>query len=134
MTKSIDVVREIYAAFEGGDMERVFGLLDEDIAWIEPAGYWVSPGGVRGLAEVERTLAAYPERWTENVLEPETFLEAGDHVVVLGGQHGTARETGRSYRGRFANVWLVRDGKAVSFEAFSDTALMWKALGGMPAA
>jgi ketosteroid isomerase-like protein len=132
MAESIDVVREIYAAFEQGDMERVFELLDEDVEWIEPAGYWVSPGGVRGRAAVQETLAAYPERWSEMALVPETFIEAGEHVIVLGSEHGTARETGRSFRGRFANVWVVRSGRAVSLEAFADTALMWKALGGQP--
>lgn len=127
-----DVVREIYDAFERGDMETVFGRFDEDIEWIEPDGYFVAPGGVRGRAAVEEVLARYPEVWEEFSLVPETFVDAGDYVFVLGREHGKARSTGREFRGRFANVWRVRDGRALSLQAFADTALMWKALGEHP--
>jgi ketosteroid isomerase-like protein len=133
MTQSIDVVREVFAAFARGDIERVLELLDEDVEWIEPAGYWVAPGRSRGRAAVEAIIAAYPGRWAEIALEPETFIEAGEHVIVLGSEHGTARETGRSFRGRFANVFEVRSGRVMSLEAFADTALLWKTLGGQPA-
>ncbi len=132
MTTNIEIVRAIYTAFEGGDMDRVFSLFADDIHWIEPKGYWVSPGGVHGKPAIAETLAAYPQRWSEMALEPQTYIDAGDHVVVLGRQSGVAAETGRGFDGRFANVWLLRDGLAQTMEAFSDTGLMWKALGGQP--
>ncbi|MBS1879433.1 MAG: nuclear transport factor 2 family protein [Actinobacteria bacterium] len=129
---SIRVVREIYEAFEQGDMDGVFGRLDEDIDWREPDGYFVAAGGVRGHAAVQGALARYPEVWEQFSLDPETFLDAGEHVVVLGRQSGVARATGREFSGRFANVWLVQGGKARAFEAFADTGLIWKAFDAQP--
>lgn len=87
---------------------------------------------MRGVEAVGQVLSAYPETWSEFALEPETFLDAGDTVVVWGTQGGVAAATGKAFRGRFCNVWTLAGGRVVRLEAFADTALMWKALDAHP--
>ncbi len=130
--ENVDIVRKLFADFEAGDLGAVFSAFDEDIEWVEPYGYFAGAGGVRGVAAVEQVLAAYPEAWSEFALVPERFLDAGDDVVVTGVQRGVARATGAPYRGMFCNVWTLTAGKVVRMEAFTDTAMMWKAFGGHP--
>jgi len=130
--ENVAVVRKLFADFEAGDLAAVFSAFDADIEWVEPYGYFAGAGGVRGLAAVEQVLATYPEVWSEFGLVPERFIDAGDDVVVTGAQRGVARATGALYRGRFCNVWTLAGGKVVRMEAFTDTALMWKAFGAHP--
>jgi ketosteroid isomerase-like protein len=129
---NVSLIRAIYKSFEQGDMDGVFDRLDEDIDWREPAGYFASTGGLPGHAGVKNALERYPEVWGRFDLVPETFIATGEHVFVLGSQSGEASATGREFQGRFANVWRVEGGKAVAFEAFGDTALMWLAMGEQP--
>ena len=50
-------------------------------------------------------------------------------IVVLAWFAGTARESGTSFRSRFAHVVRMRDGLEVSFEEFSDAHALHVALG-----
>jgi uncharacterized protein len=133
MAGNLDLVRNTYAAFERGDIEQVLAGFDDDIEWIEPDGYFAGAGGVRGREAVREVFSHYPEYWSEFAVQPERFLEAGDEwVIVTGSQRGVASATGNEYRGRFANIWQIRDGKAVRLEVYTDTGLMWKAIGAHP--
>jgi len=129
---NVSLIRAIYKAFEQGDMDGVFDRLDEDIDWREPVAYFSSTGGLPGHAGVQKALSRYPEVWERIELLPEEFFVDGDRVFVIGRQRGKASATGREFEGRFANVWRVEGGKAQTFEAFSDTALMWLAMGEQP--
>lgn len=129
---NVDLVRKLFADFEAGDVDAVFAAFDPDIEWVEPLGYFAGAGGVRGVEAVGTVLAAYPETWGDFSLVPEQVIDAGDTVVVIGTQEGTSLATGRSFRGRFCNVWTLSAGKVVRFEAFADTALMWRALDAHP--
>ena len=51
---------------------------------------------------------------TELWREPERFIDAGEHVVVIGTARGTAR-SGVEAQWRQGYVWTVRDGKAIRF-------------------
>jgi ketosteroid isomerase-like protein len=130
--ENVAIVRKLFDDFEAGEMTAVFAAFDENIEWVEPRGYFAGAGGVRGLFAVEQVLARYPEVWSEFGLMPERFIDAGDDVIVTGEQRGVARATGAPYRGRFCNVWTLAGGKVVRMEAFTDTAMMWKAFGGHP--
>jgi uncharacterized protein len=133
MAGNLDLVRRTYEAFAQGDVETVLAGFAENIEWIEPDGYFAGAGGVRGRAAVGEIFAEYPKFWSEFSVTPERFLEAGDEwVIVTGSQQGIARETGKEFRGRFANLWRIRDGQAVRLEVYTDTALMWKAFGSLP--
>ena len=53
----------------------------------------------------------------------------GDSVVAVGHSHGTVKANGNSFDIAIVHVWHLRDGKAVLFEPYVDTAGMLKALG-----
>ena len=56
------------------------------------------------------------------------LIAGGDQVVALGRYSGTYRETGKPMHADFAHVWTLRDGKAVRFRQYFDSALVQDAL------
>ena len=53
---------------------------------------------------------------------PATFIDGGDHVVVLGRYGGTMKAGGARLDAPFCHVYRFRDGKAVTFQQYTDTA------------
>jgi ketosteroid isomerase-like protein len=123
MTSAVDAVRRSYEAFERGDMEAVVADMDEEIEWHQAQG--LPHGGTyRGLDAVRKAIfdPLDDEWWDDFRADPSEFIDAGDHVVVLGRYTGRAKATGRSLDVPFAHVWTFRDEKAVRFRQFLDTA------------
>ena len=77
-----------------------------------------------GIDEVRRNIfdPLDAEWWDEFTAEPDEFLDAGTEIVVLGRYRGIAKQTGKKLDVPFVHVWSVREGKAVRFRQFLDTA------------
>jgi ketosteroid isomerase-like protein len=68
-----------------------------------------------------RTLA---ERWEFLVFEPAEYIASGDRVIALGRYEVRSRQTGRMAASHWAMVWTFRNGKAVRFQEYTDTAAL----------
>jgi uncharacterized protein len=120
---SVDLVRQSYDAFARGDLDGVMADMHTDIEWHQAQG--LPHGGYyRGLDEVRRNIfdPLDVEWWDEFTATPDEFLDAGSEVVVLGRYRGVAKRTGKRLDVPFVHVWTVRDGQAVRFRQFLDTA------------
>jgi ketosteroid isomerase-like protein len=120
---AVGLVRRSYEAFARDDMDGVLGDMAPDIEWHQAQG--LPHGGLyRGLDEVRRNIfdPLDEEWWDEFTADPDEFLDAGSEVVVLGRYRGRAKGTGKQLDVPFVHVWTVRDGKAVRFRQFLDTA------------
>jgi ketosteroid isomerase-like protein len=119
----VETVQRSYDAFERGDMDAVLADMHPDIEWHQAQG--LPHGGLyRGLAEVRRNIFdPLDEEWWETFSAvPDEFLDAGEHVVVLGRYRGVAKGTGKRLDVPFVHVWTLAGGKAVRFRQFLDTA------------
>jgi ketosteroid isomerase-like protein len=128
----LETVRSIYVAFSNGEMDVVRDLMDEEIVWIEPDGYFVPEGRGKtvGRDNVMGIFAKYFDYWEKfTVTADEIFESTEGAVFVLGRQHARALGSGKGFEGGFANLWLVEDGKLIKHVSFSDTLSMAKALG-----
>jgi uncharacterized protein len=120
---NVDAVRRSYEAFARDDLDAVVADMHEDIEWHQAQG--LPHGGYyRGLADVRRAIfePLDEEWWDEFSADPDELIDAGEHVVVLGRYRGRAKETGKPLDVPFAHIWTFRDGKAVRFRQFLDTA------------
>ena len=52
---------------------------------------------------------------------PITIIDGGDHVVVLGRYRGTFKAGGAALDAQYSHVYRFRDGKAVTFQQYTDT-------------
>ena len=55
-------------------------------------------------------------------MTPEEIIGSGDTVIVRGRYRGKYKATGVAVDAQFAHVWKLRDGQAVSFQEYTDTA------------
>jgi uncharacterized protein len=120
---NVATARRSYEAFERQDLEAVVADMDEEIRWEQAQG--LPHGGLyEGLAAVRRHVfePLEAEWWSEFHAVPHEFLDAGDEVVVLGRYTGSAKETGKVLDVPYVHVWTFRDGRAVRFRQFLDTA------------
>lgn len=130
---AVELVRRSYEAFAQDDMDGVLADMDPEIEWHQAQG--LPHGGFyRGLDEVRRNIfdPLDSEWWDEFTADPDEFLDAGPEIVVLGRYRGRAKGTGKRLDVPFVHVWTVRDGKAVRFRQFLDTAGWVEALSGRP--
>ena len=54
---------------------------------------------------------------------PTEFFSQGDTVVVLGDHIGVYKKTGKGFSAPFVHVWRFRNGLAVEFQQYTDTAV-----------
>jgi ketosteroid isomerase-like protein len=66
--------------------------------------------------------------WDGFSVVPSELVDGGDTVVALGTLSGTYKATGKAVRVPFAHVWKLRDGKAIKFHQYTNTAVVQEAL------
>jgi ketosteroid isomerase-like protein len=118
--RNIEVIKKGYAAFAAGDVETVMGVFDDNIEWVQPGESTIS-GTYHGKGELAQLLARFAQK--SLTATPRRFLADGDMVVAL------TDVTVGDERGQDADVFTLRDGKAVRALVQTDTALMERVYG-----
>jgi ketosteroid isomerase-like protein len=118
--ENVKIVRENLQAFVRGDLEAVFAACDPRIELEVSDAYFDAPRTYRGHDGMRELFAAQAEVFNPFRLNPETFLDAGDQVLVVVRAGGLARASGIEVLGRFGHLWTVQDSKIVHFKEFKD--------------
>lgn len=125
---NLKTVQSIFEAFGRGDVPAVIGALAEDVRWTVPGPPTVPHFGERrghqGALEFFAKLGEAVE-FTE--FEAREYVAQGDDVVVLGGERGRVRATGREFAQEWALVFTLRGGKVTRFRGYEDTAAVAEA-------
>src|ERR1700682_5940233 len=121
--QSVEVISGLYDSFGRGDVPAVLGQMDQQIEWNEAENFIYADRNpyVGARAVLEGVFMRLGSEWEGFKVTPEEWLDAGNHVVVLGTYTGTHKETGNEVRAQFAHVWGVRGGSAVRFQQHTDT-------------
>jgi ketosteroid isomerase-like protein len=126
MATNGDVVKNVYAAFEVGDVPAVLGAFDAQIQWREADGFlyadlnpYIGPQAV--AVGVFQRIVTDVENFA---VVPGNVVDGGDTVVVEGRYRGKMKATGTPVDAQFAHVWQFRGGKVVRFQQYTDT-LQW---------
>lgn len=120
---ALETIKAAYAAFGRNDPSVLFAAMDPAIHWNEAEGSpladrnpYVGPQAV-GEGVFARILGAI-DHFTA---VPSTFIDGGDHVVVLG-RYGGTMKAGGTLDSPFCHVYRFHAGKAVLFQQYTDTA------------
>jgi hypothetical protein len=130
VTDAVSVVQEFYNALRAGDVARALAVLSPEIEWTEAEGFpyysgtWRTPQAV-----VDQLFVPLATDWTDFSVTPHEFIVVDERVVSFGTYEGTFRSTGRSMSAPFAHRWVVRDGKIVRFNMYTDTVKVLEAMG-----
>jgi ketosteroid isomerase-like protein len=104
--ENVEVVRRLFSALDENEFQEVLGLFDPDVEWS------ATEGTFHGIDGVVTMFIEWMEPWDEHSIDPEEFIESGDHRVLA-----TIRLSGRGTRSgmeidqRFFHLYTLRDGK-----------------------
>ncbi len=121
-------VRAFYDATVPGHRELLWRLQAPHVVYDLPEGMPVGSGHFEGLLDVtERFLTSLYGAFDVRFVAEE-FLTAGEHVVAIGRIEGKTRKAAVPVDVPFVHVWTVREGYLQRLRAFTDTALLARAL------
>jgi ketosteroid isomerase-like protein len=128
MSANVQLVQEWYAALARGDVPAVLAPLDANVQWTEAEGFPCAGVYEGPEAVAQGVLGPLTTEWDGFGAVPGEFIDGGDTVVATGRYAGTYKATGKSFACDFAHVWTLRDGKAVRFKQYVDSALVQEAM------
>lgn len=110
--QDVQTIRGGYEAFNRQDIANMLERFDPGIERMEPGG-GRAPAGTFSSAQAvaEQVFSLVPEHLEELRPEPEQFIDAREHVVVVGRFRGRSRH-GETIDAPFVHVWKMRNGKA----------------------
>ena len=130
---NIDVLRDLYSAFNRRDIEGLLAAFDPEIeieqTWdLEYAAlllrvlgprFVILSGGYRGLDEVRRLFESVWEIAEWFRVDAEDYIDVGEHVVVPLRLSAKAKATGIEGEALTAHLWEMRDGKALRLQVYA---------------
>jgi uncharacterized protein len=117
---NLEIVKRGYEALATGGFEDWLPLFDPGFEMSTPAELASEPGTYRGHEGIRRWWEEFYEAMDEVRLEPHEFHEVGELVVVTFTIHARGRSTGLETEQSAAQVWHMRDGKAIRLELFGE--------------
>jgi ketosteroid isomerase-like protein len=131
--RNVDVARRICEANSRRDFKASSALLDRkrmrwDIFGFDEVGNEALSW--RSYEQVLEFLRDWLEAWEELVIEPTDILDFGEEVVVLLRVRGRGLGVGLAIERRFAEVWTLREGKAVRYRLYRATVDAFKVVEG----
>jgi ketosteroid isomerase-like protein len=103
-------------------------LLDDEFT-LEEAVEVPDSESYRGKEAFIANLRKLEEEFDELRIEPREFVDLGDRVVVVVSMAGRGRASGAAVEVTFAQLWSLRDGKAMSLRDFATKAEALEAVG-----
>jgi ketosteroid isomerase-like protein len=121
---AVETIKAAYAAFGRNDPSVLFGAMDPSITWNEAEGSPLADGNpyVGPQAIGEGVFARLMSAIDNFSAVPAKFIDGGDEVVVIGRYRGTMKAGGATLDAPFVHSYRFRDGKAIAFQQYTDTA------------
>jgi ketosteroid isomerase-like protein len=114
---NVNKAREFIEAYNRRDFDAAVENFDSDIAWILPARQ--SSDSCQGPDEIRRFWEGIDETFDDLRLEPQEFIDAGDHVATRLRHHGRGKESGIEINEEmYHQVATFRAGTIVRMEYF----------------
>lgn len=125
-TSNLEIVQNIYAAYQRRDFAAFYALLDPEIE-VRQTRQLPWGGEYCGYDRV-RELFKQVAELTETQPIPEEYVESGETIVVVGRLRGRARVTNKPIDLRIVHAWTLRDSRVVRYDAYMDAPKMLDAL------
>lgn len=123
MSTPLEIVKEMYKAFGQADIAAITALVADEVDWelVGPPALAYA-GRRRNRQDVAAFFAAIPQADQIHMFEPREFIEAGEHVTVLGWEQSTAIDTGKEFASEWVHVFTVKNARVTRWRGFFNTA------------
>ena len=127
---NVEVIRGVYDAFARADIGAVLGAMAPGIEWREAENHPYAGGNpyVGPNAILQGIFARLGTEWEGFAVSADEILDAGHKIVVIGRYTGTNKRTGKRINAQVVHVWTVENGKAASFQQYTDTHQITRAM------
>jgi ketosteroid isomerase-like protein len=115
---SADVVRELAAALNANDAERLVRVMDPEVVQYGTRGGIDQDRVLRGREAVLAYWDEIGEAWEWQTFEPERVIEGDDVVVALWRETVRIRDSDLDVESSTASLIKVRDGKVVELRGY----------------
>ena len=121
-------VRTFYEATVPGHREPLWRLQAPRVVYDLPEGMPVGGGHFEGLLDVTERFLMSLYGALDVRFVAEEFITGGEHVVAIGPIEGKTRKAAVPVDVPFVPIWTVREGYLQRLRAFTDTAVLARAL------
>jgi len=128
---NVDIISDMYKAFETGDIDGVFASMHDKIEWNEAENFLYAEGNpyIGAEAIMNGVFARIGADWeyfkTVNLLFHDM---SNDQVLVTGRYQGKLKSNGQTVDAQFAHHYYLNAGKVTSFQQYTDTMQFAKAV------
>jgi ketosteroid isomerase-like protein len=126
--ENVEKARDFIDAYNRRDFDAAVESFDPEIEWVLPQRQ--SSDSCRGPDEVKRFWQGLDETFDELRLDPQEFVDAGDHVATRLRHYGRGKRSGIEIEEEmYHQVATFRDGRMVRIEYFGEWSEALKAAG-----
>jgi ketosteroid isomerase-like protein len=118
--ESVELVRRVYLAWQGGDVDELLSLLDPEVSWSPVLRFLEGESAAVGHRELRRWFRRIRITYRSLRPSPERFEDHGSRVLVLGRLVGASRLAEGDLDVAVAWLWTVRAGRIVAMQAFRE--------------
>jgi ketosteroid isomerase-like protein len=126
--ENVEIVKRTIDAYNRRDLDALRPLNDPDVKIDWSASRGVEAGEYEGIDAALRFLQSWFDAFEEIHIEPESFMDAGESVMVPNVTRFRGRE-GIEVAGRSAFVFTFRDGRVVRVRLYQEAHEAFKAAG-----
>jgi len=123
------LLREGFDALSSGDEQRILAFAHPDFETVVPPEFSAEPDTYRGHEGIRRYFKLFDDAMEDVRFEAERMWEAGDSVVAAVRLTARGKQTGIAVEQRSAQVWTIRDGRALRAQTFPELAEAFAAAG-----
>jgi ketosteroid isomerase-like protein len=116
---NVRLVRDLYDAWDKGDHDATYALLDDEFEWVNPE-YAVDPGIRRGHDGWTKVLENLNSSFSELRHELGELVELGDRILWHTVFHARGRDSNAKIDIPEQHLWTLRDGKILRLQWFHD--------------
>ena len=117
--ENVEIVRRVYDEWGRGNFRAGGELFDSHTVLIVRSEF-PEAGAYHGREEMNGYLRDWLAAWSKLVLQGESFVAAGDSVVVGIHQQGIGKESGISVDNRFFQIWSFRGDTLLRIETIGE--------------
>lgn len=114
--ENVERLQPLYDAWRRGAYEEGLEVLDPQIEWRAAAEIPGHRGALYGRAAAAKYLEEWRQTWEAYSVVVERFIDVGDQVLALARERGSGRGSGLVLDTEFAQLWTMRDGRAVRMQ------------------
>jgi ketosteroid isomerase-like protein len=126
---NVEILQRAYAKLREGGPDAILEFIDPKFEAVAPPELSVEPQTYRGHEGVKRWFDSFYDAVDEVRIEPEEYIDAGEHVVTPIRIVVKGHESGIEVAQPVTFLWTMRSGRAVKLQPYPDKQAALRALG-----